>query len=300
MTAPERIRVAAAQYPLDAVADTAAWLGKLTDWIEAGVATGANLLVFPEYGAMEAAIAAGADVAADLTRSLDAVSRAMPALDAHLSAAATRHGIHILGPSGPVRDGDAWRNRTVLHAAGGRSAAIDKTVMTPFEQRWGITGGAGPVVLSTTLGRIGVAICYDSEFPLLGRAMAEAGADLLLIPSCTEHVSGFHRVRIGAEARALESQIATVMAPTVGNAPWSAAVDVNTGAAGIFVPPDVSGAPTGVIAQGTRDEPGWVAGDIDVAKLRRLRSAGEMRNRADWAHQPGAAPLPPPRLIDLT
>jgi predicted amidohydrolase len=300
MSTPERIRVAAAQYPLDAVADTAAWLAKLTDWIEAGAATGADLLVFPEYGAMEAAIAAGADVAADLARSLDAVSRAMPALDAHLSTAAVRRGLHILGPSGPVREGHGWRNRALLHAPSGRAAAVDKTIMTPFEQRWGISGGAGPVVVATTLGRIGIAICYDSEFPLLGRAMAEAGANMLLIPSCTEHVSGFHRVRIGAEARALENQIATVMSPTVGTAPWSAAVDVNTGAAGIFIPPDVSGAPTGVIAQGVRDEPGWVAGDIDVGTLRRLRATGEMHNRADWAHQPGAAPLPPPRLIDLT
>ena len=91
-------------------------------------------------------------------------------------------------------------------------------------------------MFDTTLGRIGVAICYDSEFPLLVRAMAEAGAEVVLVPSCTERISGYHRVRTGARARALENQIATVVSPTVGDALWSPAVDHNVGAAGIYVP----------------------------------------------------------------
>jgi predicted amidohydrolase len=88
------------------------------------------------------------------------------------------------------------------------------------------------------LGPIGVAICYDSEFPLLVRAQAEAGAEVILIPSCTESLSGHHRVRPAAQARALESQIATIVSPTVGDALWSPAVDRNVGAGGVFVPAD--------------------------------------------------------------
>ena len=59
-------------------------------------------------------------------------------------------------------------------------------------------------------------ICYDSEFPLLGRALQDA--DLILVPSCTEALAGYWRVRIGAMARALEMQCVTVMASTVGDA----------------------------------------------------------------------------------
>ena len=91
-------------------------------------------------------------------------------------------------------------------------------------------------VFETAIGRIGVAICYDSEFPLLVRAMVEAGAEIILIPACTELVSGYHRVRIAAMARALESGCATAVSPTVGNSTWSPAVDYNSGAAGIYVP----------------------------------------------------------------
>jgi predicted amidohydrolase len=160
--------------------------------------------------------------------------------------------------------------------------------MTPFEHQWGVVGG-GPIrVFDTRLGRIGVAICYDAEFPLLVRAQAEAGADIVLVPSCTERVSGFHRVRTAALARALENTIATVMSPLIGDAPWSPAVDRNRGAGGIFVPAEAGLSDTGVVAEGRPDVPGWVCADIDLAQLRGLRGAGEMRNFTDWSCQPGA------------
>ena len=59
----------------------------------------------------------------------------------------------------------------------------------------------------------------------------------------------------------------------------------------IFVPPDALLSQTGVVAEGPLNEPKWVTGTIDFARLRKLRSAGEMRNYADWASQPGAQPL---------
>ena len=128
--------------------------------------------------------------------------------------------------------------------------------MTPFERDWGIAPG-GPIrVFDTALGLIGVNICYDSEFPLLARAMAEAGAELMLVPSCTERVSGYHRVRTASAARALENQIATVMSPTVGDALWSPAVDRNVGAAGIYVPSEQTVSDTGILAEGDAQRAG--------------------------------------------
>ena len=93
-------------------------------------------------------------------------------------------------------------------------------------------------MFDTALGRIGVLICYDSEFPLLARAQIEAGAQLLLVPSCTDSLHGYWRVRLAAQARALEGQCYAIQAPLVGNAEWSPAIDINRGAAGIFGPPD--------------------------------------------------------------
>jgi predicted amidohydrolase len=173
----------------------------------------------------------------------------------------------------------------------GQVGEQEKMIMTPFEREWGVSGGTPLRVFETALGKIAVTICYDSEFPLLARAAAEAGAEILLVPSCTERVSGYHRVRTGAAARALENTIASVMSPTVGDALWSPAVDHNVGAAGIFVPSEQGVADDGTLAAGTLNAAQWVTAKIDIAALRRLRTSGEMRNFADWPSQPGAEPL---------
>ena len=298
-----RLTVASAQYPLDPVPDFAAWAAKMTRWVADGAATGAELLVFPEYGALEIAAAAGRAVAADLQATLAAVADRLDDMDAiHLNLA-RRYGVTIVAASGPARrasDG-AFVNAARVVTPAGRIGRQEKVIMTPFERTWGVVGGGPPAVLATPVGRIGLAICYDSEFPLLVRAMVDAGADLIVVPSCTEWASGFHRVRAAAAARALENQIAVVTSPTVGLAPWSPAVDRNAGAAGIFVPPDRSLSMTGVVAEGAMDEPGWVSGTIDCEALAALRSAGEMRNRADWAMQPGAVDLAAAVVhVDLT
>jgi predicted amidohydrolase len=286
-----KIRVAAAQYPLDAFDTFTAHREKLARWTAEAAASGAQLLVFPEYGAMEYASAAGAAAAADLQASLHAVSNALPEMDRAHAKLAQDHKVHILAASGPRRNGERFVNTARLFAPSGKAGAQDKLMMTPFERIWGVSGGERLRVFETTLGRVGVAICYDSEFPLLVRAQAEAGADLILVPSCTEFLSGYHRVRAGAVARALENGCAAVMSPTIGDAAWSPAVDRNTGAAGIFVPADHGFSETGVLNEGKVNEPGWIYADVDLDGLRAVRKSGEMRNSLDWSTQPGATAL---------
>jgi predicted amidohydrolase len=200
--------------------------------------------------------------------------------------------LHILVGSGPVRKGEGrYVNAAQLVTPKGSIGVQEKLIMTPFETDWGISAGTQARVFDTVLGLVGINICYDSEFPLLARAMAEAGAELLLVPSCTERVSGYHRVRTGSRARALENQIAAVVSPTVGDALWSQAVDRNTGAAGIYVPSEPTVSDTGILAQGELNASQWVAAEVDLARLRHLRSSGEMRNYIDWPNQPGATKL---------
>ena len=285
------IRIAAAQYPLDKFARLSDYGGKQARWVAEAAAEGAELLVFPEYGAMEYA-APDAAAAADLQASLTAVADAFPELDAVHADLARRHRVHILSASGPTSDGrGGFVNRARLFAPNGKMGFQDKLIMTPFETNWGIRAGDENRVFETALGRIGIAICYDSEFPLLVRAQAEAGADVILIPSCTEFMSGFQRVRTAALARALENGCVTVQSPTVGDAPWSPAVDHNSGAAGIFVPSEHGLSDTGVVASGTPNIAQWVYGTVDVGRLHHVRTHGEMRNSRDWARQAGVQPL---------
>ena len=297
-----RVKVAAAQYPVDRPGTLQEWRDKTARWVAAGAETGAELLVFPEYGMIEAAAAFGTAMEADLEGTLSAVAAEAANMAAFYTELARRCAVHILTPSGPLGRADGRVVNTArLITPAGRTGVQEKLILTPFERAWGVAPGRQLRVFETVLGRIGVAICYDSEFPLLVRAQAEAGAEVILIPSCTEYLSGHHRVRAAAQARALESQIATVVSPTVGDAPWSPAVDRNVGAAGVFVPADRTLSMTGVLVEGTLNAPGWIFSEVDLAALRRLRTEGETRNHVDWVAQPGATPLAKKiEVVDLT
>jgi len=288
----ETLTVASAQYPIDEPASQGDWRAKIADWVAKGAETGAEILVFPEYAAIEQAATFGREVAGSLEATLKVVAdleRERVAFHAELAA---RHKVHILVGSGPVRRGDGrYVNAAQLITPDGSIGVQEKHIMTPFEWDWGIAPGGALRVFETSLGRIGITICYDSEFPLLARAMAEAGAELLLVPSCTERVSGFHRVRTASRARALENQIATVLSPTIGDALWSPAVDHNSGSAGIYVPSEQSISDDGTLAEGPLNVPQWVTATIDLKRLHELRTSGEMRNYVDWEHQPGSGAL---------
>jgi predicted amidohydrolase len=292
MSHRQTLKVASAQYPIDQPATLDAWRDKIARWVADGAATGAEVLVFPEYAAIEQAAALGEKVYGNLDATLQAVADLEADRVSLHQELAAKHRVHILVGSGPVRKGEGrYVNAAQLVTPKGSVGAQEKLIMTPFETDWGISAGKQARVFDTVLGLIGINICYDSEFPLLARAMAEAGAELLLVPSCTERVSGYHRVRIGSRARALENQIAAVVSPTVGDALWSPAVDRNTGAAGIYVPSEQTVSDTGILAQGELNAAQWVVADVDLARLRHLRTSGEMRNYIDWPNQAGATKL---------
>ena len=158
--------------------------------------------------------------------------------------------------------------------------------MTRFEnEQWLIHPGQQIKVLDTDVGRIGINICYDSEFPMIAYQQVKAGADLILAPSCTDTQAGFHRVRIGCQARALENQCYVVQSPTFGEARWSEAVDVNTGRASIYTPVDYGFPDNGILIEGVADKPGWVCADLDLTEIARVRQEGQVFNYRDWPLQ---------------
>ncbi|MCT4558723.1 MAG: carbon-nitrogen hydrolase family protein [Pelagimonas sp.] len=293
------MKIATAAYPMDFLPDWQAYEDKITKWVSEAAVHGAELMVFPEYGAMELATLAGRETALDLQASLRAVSDLMPRADALHTALARQYGAHILAASAPVYDralGDLPVNRARLFAPSGDMVVQDKQIMTRFEREdWGIAAGGALTVFDTVLGKIGVLICYDSEFPLLGRALSDA--DILLMPSCTEALSGYWRVRIGTMARALENQCIAVMASTVGSCDWSEAVDENTGAGGVFGPPDKGFPDTGVIALGALNAPGWTYADVDLGAVRTARTDGTQFNRRHWSDQTGRDQTAPIRVL---
>lgn len=168
---------------------------------------------------------------------------------------------------------------------------VEKLQMTRFErEQWGITGGTAQPVIELGELRLGVAICYDAEFPLIVRRLVEAGANVIAVPSCTDGLAGYHRVRIACTARALENQCYVVQAPTVGLAPWSIALDENVGAAGVFAPPDKGFPPDGVVALGPLDRAHLLIADLELAQLDAVRRDGQVLNHRDWSAPAHLAP----------
>lgn len=284
------VKVAAAAYPLDWFDSFADYEAKIARWVADAAGQGAELLVFPEYGAMELASLGGRKVAADLETALREVDRHRDAaLSVHVRLAA-QHGLHILAGSGPAyglnHAGGRPVNRASLIGPDGVLGHQDKAMMTRFEREdWNIVAGEGLAVFETVLGRIGVLICYDSEFPLLGRALAEAGVEILLVPSATEALAGYTRVRVGAMARALEGQMVAIHAPVVGEAAWCVGMEANTGRASVYGPPDRGFPSTGIFAEGELGRPGWVVAEISTRAVAEVRADGGVLNLRHWPEQ---------------
>lgn len=297
------LKIAAAQYPLDELSSQSAYDAKITRWVEEAAGAGAELLVFPEYGAMELASLAGADAAADLQGAIDAVSDRLPMQAELHNRLAVEHGVTIVAASGPQRheDGSAT-NVARIFAKSGKHGEYHKLMMTPWERDpWSISSGHddGLTVFDIGTARIGLVICYDIEFPLLSRALAEAGAQIILAPSNTETEHGYWRVRTGCMARALENQVYTVHSPTVGAASWCPPVEINVGAAGVYAVSDVGFPAGGMLALGELNRPQWVYAELDMELLARVRIRGGVQTYNHWPEQPGAAVLPRVRTVSL-
>ncbi len=178
------VRVAAAQYPVEEIASAAAFEAKLSRWVEQAAAKGAQLLVFPEYAAMELVRIAGLAVASDMRASIEALQSYIGDYEAAYAQLSRRHGVFILAGSAPIRLADGrYVNQARLFGPKGGSVLQQKNMMTRFEaEKWGISANSGLCVFDIGIAKVGVAICYDAEFPLIPRALAEGGAEICSSP----------------------------------------------------------------------------------------------------------------------
>lgn len=284
------IRLAACQYAIELHETWEAYAAHLQGLCAEAAAAGARLLLLPEYAGLVLSGQLPAEQRGDLKASIAGIQPLVEPWLALCEGIARRWGIYLQPGSLPVQDGDGqYRNRAWLFGPDGVLGFQDKLLMTRFErEQWGIAAGQGLQVFDTELGRLGILICYDNEFPMLARYLAEQGADLILAPSCTDTEAGYHRVRIGAQARALENQIAVLQSPTVGLAAWSPALDENIGRAGLFVPPDHGMPGDGVMALSEQLSPvhsQWLLCEVDLEEVRRVRREGQVFTRRDWPEQ---------------
>ena len=280
------MKVAVAKYVIGAPGDFDVFAARQARVLGDAAAQGARVAVLPEYLSLELAATFDAATQADLPASLAAIQRYRDDWLVLYARLASALDLYVVAGSFLLAHGEGrYRNRCDVFAPGGAHAWQDKLQLTGFEKALGvIEGGDALKVFDIDGVRSGVSICYDSEFPLPVRAQAEAGARLLLVPSCTDTDAGATRVRVGCLARALENRIFVAQAVTAGEAPWSPALDVNTGEAAIYAPMDRGLPADGVVAQTTGDQ-AWAIADLDLDALDRSRADAQVANDRDWAGQ---------------
>ena len=125
-------------------------------------------------------------------------------------------GSMVIDPAGePGSEGEErLANRSFLiDAGGGIVARYDKIHMFDIDLPGGESyresnayrPGGGTVVAGTPWGRLGMSVCYDVRFPHLYRALAQAGADFLTVPSVFTVPTGRAHWHVLLRARAIEN-----------------------------------------------------------------------------------------------
>ena len=195
---------------------------------------------------------------------------------------AISYNINIITGSMPEIVNNNLYNAGYLCKRDGGVERYEKLHVTPDEAKvWGMQGGQSIQTYDTDCGRIGILICYDVEFPELGRILAEDGIDILFVPFLTDTQSGYSRVRNCAQARAIENECYVAIAGSVGNLPKVHNMDIQYAQSMVFTPCDFSFPTNGIKAEATPNSEMILIADVDLDLLRELNQFGSVRNLKD-------------------
>lgn len=262
-----------------------AYFGHLHDLVSSAHDQGAQAIVLPELHVLELL---------HLERSLAEhkapryLAQYAQAIEDWVDRISDLSGLTIIGGSHFKEVDGALKNVCAIGIPGQRNVLAEKNNLTAYEREmWDLADGSGLVRLPHGLG---VTICYDSEFPEAGRALAEAGMLALCVPSWTETQRGFQRVRWSCLARAVENTIFAVHASLVGDI-GREPVPSSYGSAAIIAPSVEPFPEAAILAESPLNEEAVIVADLDFEALEQARNFGEVRNwsdreRGDWTVAP--------------
>lgn len=186
-------------------------------------------------------------------------------------------GIWLSLGSVAVKTGDPdgrFANRSFLIAPDGTIAArydkihmfdVDVSGTESYRESAGYRPGTRAVVSETPFGKIGLSICYDVRFAYLYRALAQAGAEILLVPSAFSPVTGAAHWEPLLRARAIETGSYVLAAAQTGPHPSSRGKSRTTYGHSMAISPWGE-----VLADGGTDQ-GITLVDLDRAEVAQAR-----------------------------
>jgi predicted amidohydrolase len=189
--------------------------------VREAVARGASLVVLPEYVGY-------VHTSGGVMRSHALAEEADPALAAFQQLARELDVWILVGSLALQTDEGRLANRSFLVSAQGEvTARYDKIHMFDATLPGGKTiresssyrPGTRAVVSDTPWARLGLSICYDVRFPALYRALSQAGAQILMVPSSFTKATGTLHWRALLQSRAIENGAYVAAAATCGTHP---------------------------------------------------------------------------------
>lgn len=267
-----RVRIAAVQYQFRTIQSFDDFAQQVTFFVESAADYDSHFVLFPEFLTMQLL---SYIKEADPALAVRKLAELSPQYEALFRELAIRHNTYIIGGTHPVLEGDQVYNTAHLFTPHGKIFHQRKVHLTRSEKGpYQMSRGNEFCVFETDYGKIAILVCYDVEFPEAARIIAEAGTEILFVPSCTDERQGFNRVRFCSHARAIENQIYVAVTGTVGNLPQVPFMSTNYGQAAIITPNDFYFARDGIAAEGTLNQEQMVVSDVDLALLDERRVNG--------------------------
>jgi predicted amidohydrolase/GNAT superfamily N-acetyltransferase len=273
------IRVTAVQYQMRRISDFDGFATQISYFVDVAKAYGSDYVVFPELLTAQLMSFIDVKTAKEAIRRLTTFTEELDKLFVDL---AKEYQICIVGGSHPTQVGDHIENICSLYLPSGEVFQQPKLHITPNERRsWGIEGGRTLRVFDTPKAKVGILICYDSEFPEAARYLSDEGAEVIFVPFCTDDRQAYLRVRYCCQARAIENQVYVVMAGTVGNLPDVDNMDIQYAQSAVLSPSDFSFSRDGIVAEASVNSEMVITTDLDLEALEEAINSGSVRQRRD-------------------
>ena len=281
---PDTVRVGTVQYMQRRVTSFVEFMSFIEYFVDVVADYKGDFVVFPELITLQ--LLSIEDQELTPIQSIEALTKYTPRYVEAMQDLAVRYNINIIGGSHPTRVANGRvENISYVFHRDGRVDEQAKIHPTPNEVYWwNIEGGNELQVIDTDCGPIGVLICYDSEFPELGRHLVDQGAEILFVPFCTDERQSYMRVRYSCQARAVENQVYVVMSGNVGNLPNVANMDIQYAQSCILTPCDFHFARDGIAADTTPNVETVAIADLRPESLRVARNSGTVQNLRDRRH----------------
>jgi predicted amidohydrolase/ribosomal protein S18 acetylase RimI-like enzyme len=269
-------RIGVVQWQMRPFSNLEEFLHQVDFFVDAMAGYNSDLIVFPELLNAPLLKNFNQENPAEAMRSLSEYTDDIRAAFVNL---AITYNINIVTGSLPqIRDDDLY-NVSFLCRRDGTWDSQDKLHITPDEaQYWGFKGGHSLKVFQTDIGKIGILVCYDVEFPELSRYLAEKGMTLLCVPYWTDTKNAYLRVRRCAQARAIENECYVAISGSVGNLPKVENMDIQYAQSAVFTPSDFAFPHDAIAAEATPNTEMTLMVDLDRDLLKELRQIGSVRN----------------------